>query len=195
MRHTRKSRFDHAAYSVKSAGDHAWGRRPATDLRFFLPLAEAKRQRDTHPTNKTAPYVDCHAWHFTPSSFTLAVVELSALGELDFRIDRAFPTEEFEFYVTLRQGREQLGAERLESRRLELLRAVLLEVREQADLLADNAPNSHEQSEVPVDVTLKSRAARSPSRASEVASKVRSHVRARTRLRHAANAARRRLTR
>jgi hypothetical protein len=59
---------------------------------------------------------------------------------IDFQIDRSFPTEGCEFYVTLRRGRVGYATEQdLQTRRLELLRRTFEEVRDQIELLADGS--------------------------------------------------------
>jgi SAM-dependent methyltransferase len=138
VRHSRKARFDHEAYSIHADGEFAFSRRPVRDIDFFGSLEDAKRAFDTHGVEADTPYVDVHGWHFTPSSFELAMLELSALNVIDFSIEHSFPTEGCEFYVTLRRGRVDYGSDQdLQARRLELLRSTFEEVREQIDLLAD----------------------------------------------------------
>jgi SAM-dependent methyltransferase len=139
-RHTRGARFDHEAYSVRSEGEHAWSRRPVTDVGFFVPLAHAKHAFDSYRARDTDPYVDVHGWQFTPSSFELAVTELSALGVVDFSIAHTFPTDGCEFYATLRRGRAVPASEQeLNARRLELLGTMLEELADQAQLLGRGA--------------------------------------------------------
>jgi hypothetical protein len=112
------------------------GVEPVTDLAFWKSLEDAKKVFDSYRSSPDDPYVDCHAWHFTPSSFKLAMVELAALGEVAFTVDRAFPTEGFEFYVTLRRGRDvPEAAQDLDAWRLELLGETLAEMGAQAQLL------------------------------------------------------------
>jgi hypothetical protein len=135
-RHARHIVFDFEAYNVTSRGRIVWGVEPVTDLAFWKSLEDAKKVFDTYRSTRQDPYVDCHAWHFTPSSFEMAMLELAALGEIALSVDRAFPTQGFEFYVTLRRGRDVPKKEQdLDARRLELLRATLAEVGAQAELL------------------------------------------------------------
>jgi SAM-dependent methyltransferase len=138
VRHSRKARFDHEAYSIRADGEFAFSRRPVRDIEFFVSLSDAKRSFDAHQEDADAQYVDVHGWTFTPSSFELAILELSALRVIDFSIARSFPTEGCEFYVTLHRGRVDHGSEQdLHARRLELLRRTFEEVREQVELLSD----------------------------------------------------------
>ena len=43
-----------------------------------------ERDADAAGRSDSAPYVDCHAWCFTPSSFELLILELGALGLIEF---------------------------------------------------------------------------------------------------------------
>jgi SAM-dependent methyltransferase len=144
--HSAQIRFDFEAYNITSQGELLWGTRPVSDIAFWKTLADAKHAFDTHPASSDDAYVDCHAWHFTPSSFALAVLELGALEVVDFSIDRAFPREGFEFYVTLHRGRyvpETQGE--LDARRLELLRQTFAEIREQTEMLDGGSDLSDSQ--------------------------------------------------
>jgi len=136
VRHSRKAVFDEVAYSIRADGDIAFSRRHLRDIDFVHPLEQAKAVFDGHSSGEDAPYVDIHGWQFTPSSFALAMLELSALNAINFTVVRSFPTEGFEFYVTLRRGRVDHGdADVLQARRLNLLQRTLEELREQAGML------------------------------------------------------------
>lgn len=141
VQHSRKTRFEEAAYGVLSRGELGWGRRPVDELTFPSSLAEAKHLFES-ADRPEAPYVDCHAWRFTPNSFQLAILELAALGEINFMIEQLFPTEGTEFYVTLRRGQDPRANEPALTRtRLELLGGVMAEMHEQATwyMRADDA--------------------------------------------------------
>jgi len=136
VRHSRKALFDHVAYAIRADGEHAFGDVPVREIEFWHSLEDAKNAFDTHRDMADARYVDVHGWQFTPSSFALAVLELSALEVIDFTIDRFLPGEGCEFYVTLRRGRVDHGdKELLQARRVELQRCTLEELREQAEML------------------------------------------------------------
>jgi SAM-dependent methyltransferase len=214
-RHSLKTGFDMKAYSIRSAGEHAWAPRVVDDVTFYKPFEELKRDLQVLRETADGPYVDHHAWHFTPSSFELAILELSALEEVDFRIDRSFPTERYEFYVTLRRGRAPVAPGDVDARRLELLHATLVEVREQTAYLpevanrpdlpqAANWASQPRATEEPPrrDVVPAARGLAAGIRgagrnvvsaASGLAADIRWHVRARTRARRAASAVRQRL--
>ena len=46
-------------------------------------------------------YVDAHAWCFTPHSFRLIIHDLHSLGYIPFKEVAFFPTQGYEFFVTL----------------------------------------------------------------------------------------------
>jgi SAM-dependent methyltransferase len=149
-RHSGKALFDFLAYNVYADGDYVWERRPIGNVRFFTPLAEAKRELDQYRGRKTGgstEYVDCHAWHFTPASFELVMLELAALGEIDFTVARTLPTVGHEFYASLRRNAVSAGDDAaLEAARLRLLRQSFVELRDQADCLLGAAPTAEPSS-------------------------------------------------
>jgi SAM-dependent methyltransferase len=134
-RHRVKTLFDYVAYGATSRGEPGWSRRPVTDLALVATLDEAKEQVDAYIRDESEGYVDCHAWHFTPSSFELLMLELGALELIYFSIAHSFPTEGFEFFVTLRRGRAVPGGqEELQAERLRLLRRTMQELADQTSL-------------------------------------------------------------
>jgi hypothetical protein len=107
-----------------------------SDIDFAHSLEQAKAQFDMHGGGHDGPYADVHGWVFTPSSFALVMLELSALNAIDFTVVRSFPSEGCEFYVTLRRGRVDLSDPNvLRARRLRLQRRALEELSEQAEML------------------------------------------------------------
>ena len=86
-RHTRRIAFDHRAYAVKNGGVGAWGQQPTKELRFFHTIGQARNLFDS--IQKQEDYVDLHAWHFTPASFELLLLELARLGETNWYVDRS----------------------------------------------------------------------------------------------------------
>lgn len=138
-RHGRATLFDHTAYYATD-GRPSWGREPLPGLRLAAPLEDARRLFEAGG-DAQAPYVDAHAWHFTPAGFELAILELGALGEIDWRVDWIAPQPAVEFLVHLRRGAARFpGAPAREAARLALLRRMWLELREQTDWLLDTPP-------------------------------------------------------
>ena len=139
-RHTYADLFDHVAYLTRLAGRAAWAREPLTALALDHTLEQARGNADAG-TGAAAGYVDCHAWQFTPASFELLVLELGVLGEIDWRIDWLEPQTAMEFLVSLSRPRHAfVTLEALQARRLELLRRMLLEMREVTNQLLDAMP-------------------------------------------------------
>jgi SAM-dependent methyltransferase len=130
QRHGVRTLFEQSVVSVKNGEAIAWASvTPPSDLRWVESSFDWPR-----PPASDAPYVDCHASYFTPSSFELLIFECGQLGLIEFEVARTFPTEGFEFFVTLRKARPvRLSDADLAARRMELHRRVLAEVREQID--------------------------------------------------------------
>jgi SAM-dependent methyltransferase len=130
-RHTKKAAFEHFAYGVLGDGKCGWTQQPAPQLIFMGTLYDANRFFNDINESDASPYVDFHCWYFTPSSFALIVLELAALGYLDWHIERAFPAAGCEFFATLRRGKPELDPEALQQTRLKLMKDIAAEVDEQ----------------------------------------------------------------
>ncbi len=138
VRHSQSAVFDQVAYGIRADGEIAFTHRRLGDIEFADSLEHAKVVSDTHAVAEEAPYVDVHGWVFTPSSFALAMLELSALNAIDFTIVRSFASEGFEFCVTLRRGRvDHSDTNVFYARRLKLQRRILEELREQVEMLSE----------------------------------------------------------
>jgi glycosyltransferase involved in cell wall biosynthesis len=138
-RHTRRNLFNHLAYVVKNDGAGAWGQSPVNELEFFHSIEEAAAAFANASDGAESPYVDSHAWQFTPASFELLLLELARIGETDWLVDQITPATGCEFFVRLRRGggcaTAALTVPELQARRLALLKRILLETREQIDLI------------------------------------------------------------
>jgi len=142
-RHTRRNMFNHQAYVVQNAGAIAWGQGPIERLAFLHSLEEARVTFDATTDDPSSPYRDSHAWQFTPSSFELVLLELAALRETDWLVNRITPATGCEFYVWLKRGgiaaAAALSPSNLAARRLALLKSAVLEMGEQAQLLTNSS--------------------------------------------------------
>ncbi|MDO9706895.1 methyltransferase domain-containing protein [Paracraurococcus lichenis] len=137
--HTPAAMFDHVAYSATDAGQAGWSARQLTGLRLEHRLDQAMAEMEGAEAAKD--YTDCHGWQFTPASFELAVLEFGALGLTDWRVEWLEPQPAVEFLVRLVRGRESFAnAGAREARRLELLKRLVLELRDQADRLLGHEP-------------------------------------------------------
>jgi SAM-dependent methyltransferase len=139
QRHSLTTRFDHSAYIAFNHGRPAWGRERLTGLNLADTLDHAYSEFLSWTDDPTVPYVDCHAWHFTPASFELLILEAASIGLLDWRVEWLLPRSGVEFFTRLVRGRQTFAspAER-DKRRLELLKQILLDLREQTDWLVDD---------------------------------------------------------
>jgi predicted SAM-dependent methyltransferase len=143
QRHSAATRFDASAYVVFDGARTSWGRETLPDLYLPDTLDHAFAEFQAWSPDPNAPYVDCHAWHFTPASFELLILELGAVGASDWHIPWLSPRPTVEFMARLQRGRQQFvtPAER-DRRRLELMKQVLLDVREQTDWLVGARPSA-----------------------------------------------------
>ncbi len=142
QRHSGERGFDHFAYAVTNGGEESWGQRPSQGIRLIHALDQAAQIYAW--LESSADYHDLHAWHFVPPSFELLLLELGALGETDWRIERITPTRGCEFFAWLRRGAGtrfgSMPAEDLQSRRVALLKNILLETQAQIDWLLASEP-------------------------------------------------------
>ncbi len=135
-RHAPRTVFNHLAYVVKNAGAGAWGQTPVQefDFEFFHSLEDAAAAFQDLSEALDPPYVDSHAWQFTPESFELLLLELARLGHTDWRVERITPPTGCEFHVWLRRGgmaaAAALSPTQLAARRLALLNSMLRATRE-----------------------------------------------------------------
>jgi 2-polyprenyl-3-methyl-5-hydroxy-6-metoxy-1,4-benzoquinol methylase len=139
-RHTAKTIFNHNAYVVSADGTGAWGQCTVKDLHFFYSLETAYSTFLTSNEDDTSPYVDMHAWQFTPASFELLLLELARLKQTDWKVDWIGPASGCEFLVWLRRGGDEAASALTEAevskRRLDLLKRTLVETKEQVEFLA-----------------------------------------------------------
>jgi hypothetical protein len=132
QRHSAATRFDASAYVAFDGNRTSWGREPLRQLYLPDTLDHAFTEFNAWSDDPDAPYVDCHAWHFTPASFRLLILELGALGYCDWHISWLAPQPAVEFITHLKPGAEIFISPReRDDRRLELLKQTLVELHEQ----------------------------------------------------------------
>ena len=130
-RHPARALWDQRAYAIGMDGTTAWGQHSVSLPAFLgaLPNPADTRVLFTEPA---AAFEDCHAWRFTPAGFSLILLELGALGLCAWQLDRLDGPEGCEFFAMLRRGAEESGAPAdLATRRMDLLRARIVEMAEQ----------------------------------------------------------------
>ncbi|MEY3204811.1 MAG: hypothetical protein RLZZ21_1142 [Planctomycetota bacterium] len=138
-RHCPATLFDEVAYSVTLRGQPGWAAGAAADeLAFAHPPGRAKTVFDA-VCRPDDGYRDAHAWQFTPTSFTLLILDLSQAGVCDWRVEWVRPTPAVEFLGRLRPGRAQFADdEALQRERLRLLRELARESIAQWRTLVDD---------------------------------------------------------
>jgi SAM-dependent methyltransferase len=137
QRHSAATRFDASAYVAFDGNRTSWGRERLNDIYLPDTLDHAFSEFQDWSPDPDAPYVDCHAWHFTPASFELLILELAAVGCSDWHIAWLSPRPSVEFMTRLERGRPQFATPQdRDRRRLELMKQILLDLREQTDWLA-----------------------------------------------------------
>jgi hypothetical protein len=115
--------FDQYAYAAKRDGRISWGLGGTGELSFVHDLIAAGRFFGNAVDE--GPYVDCHVWRFTPSSFRLILQDLAELGMISL-LEQAFHgTLGSEFFAAL--SRKGSGCP---IGRLALAEKVLAEMRE-----------------------------------------------------------------
>jgi SAM-dependent methyltransferase len=133
-RHPAHAIWNMHAYSVLADGVYAWGQHRIKQWQFMFDFANAAEAFRPNVALDQGEYEDCHAWHFTPASFSLIMLELGQLGIVDWHIDALHETEGNEFFAFLRRGADrQSDMAAFNSRRLDLLRRTLVEARDQLD--------------------------------------------------------------
>src|SRR5678809_205266 len=87
-RHHKRTIFNSTAYTVSADGLIAWGQHPIRSLSFSAPLEAAYSEFLIRGEDDASPYIDMHAWQFTPASFELLILELARLGIVDWKVER-----------------------------------------------------------------------------------------------------------
>ena len=140
-RHTPETLFEAQAYQAWSSRDEAaWMRDVAPSLRLVCPLEAAYdiyvKQCEIQ-AKSVAPYVDAHAWVFTPSSFQLLFLELMSLKITPFGVTDIMDAEGGEFMVQLRRGSPPVGTDALQLQRVELLNKMVEELAVRSSLMVN----------------------------------------------------------
>ncbi|MGO9596810.1 MAG: hypothetical protein ACLP7Q_02185 [Isosphaeraceae bacterium] len=109
--HSPGTAAEHILNAVNRDGKIAWSDRYQGQYHLHhKSLDECVQMMDRTARGE---YVDFHAWCFTPSSFRLLIHDLNLLGLVSLQEVAFFPTEAFEFYVTLGHPKERIRFDRL----------------------------------------------------------------------------------
>jgi SAM-dependent methyltransferase len=132
VRHSAADLFDSRAYLATMGPEIAWGWRSTRKLQPAYPLGAAYKEFLEAGETVEQEYADCHGWTFTPASFELLILELSALGILDWRVQGIFPQNEVEFIVHLARGKAIYdSAETVQQLRSDLMKKIQMENHQQ----------------------------------------------------------------
>ncbi len=102
--------FDYFSSAASLNGNIAWGAGVRGELRHIHSIEEAWRFYEA--SLDEGPYIDIHAWRFTPGSFRLILQDLQQLGIIDLSESRFFDSMGCEFHVSLRPGRKPQSIDR-----------------------------------------------------------------------------------
>lgn len=101
--HTAGTLLDHQAYACTRDGQLVWSRTSHGPLTAQFPKLEDGAQVIAAGLAQDE-YHDIHHWKFTPRSFRLLMHDLAQLGYHRFGPVGEYPTEGFEFFITLGKG-------------------------------------------------------------------------------------------
>jgi 2-polyprenyl-3-methyl-5-hydroxy-6-metoxy-1,4-benzoquinol methylase len=143
VRHSKADIFDSVAYLAMLGPDTSWGWRATQDVKPVYSLEDAYERFRKAGVTIEQDYEDCHGWTFTPASFELLILELSALGILDWRVQSVFPQSGVEFIVHLARGKAIYeSAEEIHRKRLDLLKKIQMESHQQTQFYVEKHPDS-----------------------------------------------------
>jgi hypothetical protein len=139
-RHSVGAVFDHFSSEVRRDGAMAWNSEtPSGNFELVHEVLEAFEL--AQESRSHGEYWDIHNWRFTPASFRLILRDLRVLGMVHFSEARGFPTDGFEFFISLRKGRD---TQEPKLSRIALMHDIL---REQASIIVPSIQDADEKSD------------------------------------------------
>jgi predicted SAM-dependent methyltransferase len=115
--HSPGTVFDFYAYHVMLGEQLLWFTRATEELRL---IHDVQQSADlTRRYIESGEFIDVHSWHFTPTSFLLLLQDLSEMKLINLGVASSYPTEGFEFFVTLKKGFQSRPQSRID-----MLRAI-----------------------------------------------------------------------
>ena len=122
-RHTPETLFEARSRGATRNSAGAWlsgTRTPPITLPSSYSDALERYRLDVEAIGKDTPYVDAHAWFFTPASFKLTIFELNEMGLLGYGIASLVESHGSEFIVQMRRspgkvvrGQDKINAEKV----------------------------------------------------------------------------------
>lgn len=156
-KHSLETHVDHLIYHARKSESPGWSITDTARQRLGYSIDIA---HDAYHWAAEPGYIDAHQWVFVPSSLALMVLELSAIGLLNLRVQRVQEAEYTEFFVWLRKGREELSPEALASSRLALMSRIVVELAEQSRQVPDSPLLAAERRVVELEAQLRGRGLR-----------------------------------
>ncbi len=106
IRHTPETLFEARSWATTRNGQGSWiaGTRAPIEITNSYNYAIESYHVDAKNAKHVLPYVDAHAWYFTPASFELAILELNEMGLLNYRIDWIEENIGSEFIVQMKRA-------------------------------------------------------------------------------------------
>lgn len=133
-RHTASTAFLGYFYNCQCHSMMTWEEMPdIQDITLTHGFDKAKRLFEAITYNDDAPYVDFHAWFFTPASFELLLSELNFLGYTNLLPVEINGTMGYEFCAVLKRSgplHDRMSAEAFSLKRIELIRKIHAELQE-----------------------------------------------------------------
>lgn len=94
--------FSYYAQVMLNDGSLGWSEHNNNALNYWYDLDWAQeRMRQVRDSDL---YLDVHCWRFTPSLFRLIMRDLRSFGVINMVEVSFFPTNDFEFFITLKKG-------------------------------------------------------------------------------------------
>jgi hypothetical protein len=139
-RHSVRAGFLQLFYDCKRGAEESWcAEPPAEELSLKQDFAEASAAFSKCDFSESSPYLDFHAWFFTPASLELILLELNGLGLTKLVIREISDTMGCEFIAHLVRAENSLPAETFNEKRTELIRKVHDELTSSAELIRERA--------------------------------------------------------
>ena len=139
-RHTPENLFMAESTNCWNQGMAMWPRQSEVSLHvvsLLKPAYDIYLRELANLGDPETPYVDSHAWVFTPSSFRLLIVELHHLGLIPFQVLHIEDGELGEFIVQLGKSGPELAENDVHTLRRQLMIATVRELAERAARLKD----------------------------------------------------------
>ena len=140
--HSARSGFLHFFYNCRNRAGLVWNHPVAMEeVMLAHDFDEARALFNSCDFSEVAPYLDFHAWFFTPASFELILLELNRLHLTNLLPYEVYGPVGFEFFVTLKYNVNHIPSDRFSEKRIDLIRKIHAELKESKED-ANSAENS-----------------------------------------------------